>query len=70
MRYEKELQNVLQKAVFPAKKTKLIEIAQSLDAPHEVIKALEKISDKEYQSPNEVLQEFKGLKGLEHFLGM
>ena len=43
MRYEKELQNVLQKAVFPANKTKLIEIAQSLNSPHEVTKALENV---------------------------
>ena len=70
MRYERELQNVLQKAVFPAKKTKLIEIAQSLNSPHEVTHALEKISDKEYQSPSEVLQEFKGIKGLSHLIGM
>ncbi len=65
-----ELQNALEKVVYPANKTKIIEMSKSLNAPSEAIKALEKIPDKEYQSSSDVLQEFKGIKGFAHLLGM
>lgn len=65
-----ELQNALEKVAYPANKTKLIELAKSLNAPSEVTKALEKIPDKEYRSSSEVLEEFKGIKGLSHLFGM
>lgn len=65
-----ELQNALEKVVYPANKTKLIELAKSLNAPSEVTQALEKIPDKEYRSSSEVLEEFKGIKGIAHLFGM
>lgn len=65
-----EIQNALKEMKYPVTKTQLIEKAKSLNVRSEVIQAIEKIPDKEYQSASDVLQEFKGIKNLAHLFGM
>jgi len=51
---------VLQDLKYPATKSQLIEQAKKHDARSEVIGALEKFPDREYNNATDILMEFKG----------
>lgn len=56
-----KIQQSLKGISYPAKKDDLVETARGNDAPDMVMKVLERLPDREYDGPQEVMKETKPL---------
>ena len=52
-----QIQQYLAGAEYPASREELLQHAEDMGAPQEIIEALEGVADKEYRSPADLMEE-------------